>query len=103
MGELPRGTVTLLFTYIEETAHLPQQVGEDSADMLQACRLLLHSSFQQFHGREIASQDNAFFVAFGNVNDALSAAVEAQRALAILKWPDANTAQVRMGLSTGVS
>ncbi len=103
MGELPRGTVTLLFTYIEETAHLPQRVGEDSADMLQAYRLLLHSTFQQFHGDEIDSQDNAFFVAFGNVNDALSAAVEVQRALAILKWPDANTAQVRMGLSTGVS
>src|SRR5207237_9775792 len=44
---------------------------------------------------------DAFFVAFVRALDALSAAVDVQRALAAHSWPKGATVRVRMGLHTG--
>jgi class 3 adenylate cyclase len=101
MGELPRGTVTLLFTDIEGSTRLLQQVSEPYADVLEACRHLLSTAFHQYHGHEVDSQGDAFFVAFARATDAVAAAVEAQRALAAQAWPEDLAVRVRMGLPTG--
>jgi hypothetical protein len=45
MDELPHGTVTLLFTDIDESAHLLQREGEDKTNVLETCRLLLRTTF----------------------------------------------------------
>ena len=78
MDELPRGTVTLLFTDIEGSTRLLQQAGERYADVLETCRLLLRTAFHQYHGHEIDTQGDAFFVAFARASDALRAALAAQ-------------------------
>ncbi|GAC1349466.1 MAG: hypothetical protein NVSMB27_22870 [Ktedonobacteraceae bacterium] len=101
MPNLPTGTVTLLFTDIEGSTRLLQQLGEHYADMLADCRRLLRSMFQQYHGHEVDTQGDAFFVAFARATDAVAAAAAIQRALADHPWPGSTSVRVRIGLHTG--
>jgi predicted ATPase/class 3 adenylate cyclase len=101
MRELPSGTVTLLFTDIEGSTRMLQQLGERYASLLETCRSLLRAAFLEFHGHEVDTQGDAFFVAFARATDAVSAVVAAQRALFTQEWPDDVTVRVRMGLHTG--
>lgn len=101
MRELPTGTVTLLFTDIEGSTRLLQQVGQRYDGILMECRQLLRAAFQRWNGYEVDTQGDAFFVAFTRATDAVSAAVEMQRALVAHPWPDGAAVHVRMGLHTG--
>src|SRR2546423_2389849 len=101
MRELPTGTVTLLFTDIEGSTRLLQQVGHRYDGILTECRQLLRAAFHRWNGYEVDTQGDAFFVAFARATDAVSAAVEMQRALAAHPWPNGATVLVRMGLHTG--
>ena len=101
MRELPTGTVTLLFTDIEGSTHLLQQLGERYASVLEECRTLLRTVFLESHGHEVDTQGDAFFVAFARATDAVSAAVAAQYALTAHPWPEGRIVHVRMGLHTG--
>src|SRR5438105_4602759 len=101
MHHLPMGTVTLLFTDIEGSTCLLQQVGEHYTDLLEECRLLLRASFHQWNGNVVDTQGDAFFVAFARATDAVSAAVAAQHALASHLWPEGVVVRVRIGIHTG--
>jgi predicted ATPase len=94
--ELPTGTVTLLFTDIEGSTRLLEQLGEGYADALAEHRRLCRMTFVRHGGLEVDTQGDAFFVAFGKASDALAAAAEAQTALA-----EAGSILVRMGMHTG--
>jgi predicted ATPase/serine/threonine protein kinase/DNA-binding CsgD family transcriptional regulator len=98
---LPTGTVTLLFTDIEGSTHLLQQLGDRYAGVLSECRNLLRVTFQEWNGREVDTQGDAFFISFARATDSVSAAVEAQRALASHSWPEGVAVRVRMGIHTG--
>jgi len=101
MRALPTGTVTLLFSDIDGSIRLLQQVGEHYTTLLEACQSLLRSTFLQFDGHEVETQGDAFFVAFARASDAVAAAVAAQRSLANHAWPEGVKVLVRMGLNTG--
>src|SRR6516164_2018295 len=101
MPELPTGTVTLLFTDIEGSTRLLQQLVDRYASMLAECRHLLRATFQEWNGHEVDTQGDAFFVAFARATDAVLAAVEVQRALFAHPWPEGLAVRVRMGLHTG--
>jgi predicted ATPase/class 3 adenylate cyclase/DNA-binding CsgD family transcriptional regulator len=101
MPDLPTGTVTLLFTDIEGSTRLLQQLGERYAEVLSECRQLLRAVFQQWNGHEVDTQGDSFFVVFARATDAISAVVAMQRTLATHAWPDGVTIPVRMGLHTG--
>ncbi len=101
MPDLPTGTVTLLFTDIEGSTRLLQQLGERYASVLAECRQLLRTVFHQWNGHEVDTQGDSFFVVFARVTDAVSAAVDMQRALAGQAWPEGVRIPVRMGLHTG--
>src|SRR6266700_7054359 len=101
MRDLPVGTITLLFTDIEGSTHLLQQLGDRYAELLTECRNLLRSDFQEYSGHEVDMQGDAIFAVFARASDALSAAVAAQRALAAYSWPQGVAVRVRMGLHTG--
>src|SRR5258708_3058106 len=101
MRNLPTGTVTLLFTDIERSTHLLQQLGNRYASVLSECRRLLRAALQQWNGHEVDTQGDAFFVAFARATDAVLAAVDGQRALATHPWPEGVVVRVRMGLHTG--
>ena len=98
---LPTGTVTLLFTDIEESTRLLQRLGDSYADILAECRQLLRATFQEWNGREVDTQGDAFFIAFARATDAVLAAVAVQRALYAHPWPEGVAVRVRMGLHTG--
>ena len=99
MTELPRGTVTFLFTDLESSTDLVRQLGESYADLLGEHRRLLRAAFAEHGGREIDTQGDAFFIAFDRVGDAVRAAVAAQRALAAHEWPSERP-RIRVGLHT---
>ncbi len=101
MYHLPKGTVTFLFTDIEGSTHLQQQLGDRYAEELAELRQLLRAAFRVWNGHEVDTQGDAFFVAFARATDAVSAAVDMQRALAAHVWPNGVIVRVRMGLHTG--
>src|SRR5215467_16379484 len=101
MRDLPTGTLTLLFTDIEGSTHLLQQLGARYAELLTACRQLLRTAFHTYRGHEVDTQGDALFAVFPRARDALCAAGAAQRALATSAWPEAVAVRVRMGLHTG--
>jgi predicted ATPase/class 3 adenylate cyclase len=93
--ELPSGTVTLLFTDIEGSTRLLHDLGERYPEVLAEHRRLLRDAFSRHGGVEVDTQGDAFFVAFARAGDAISAARDAQEALA------AGSVRVRMGVHTG--
>src|SRR2546421_7810682 len=95
MRELPSGTVTFLFTDIEGSTQLLQELGDAYADALAEHRRALRQVFERHDGIEVDTQGDAFFVVFSRAKDALAAAAEAQQAL------DGGPVCVRMGLHTG--
>jgi predicted ATPase/class 3 adenylate cyclase len=101
VSELPTGTVTLLFTDIEGSTRLVQQLGPRYADVLADQRRLLRAAFASTGGQEVDTEGDAFFVTFSRAASSLACAIEAQRALASHQWPDDASVRVRMGLHTG--
>jgi predicted ATPase/class 3 adenylate cyclase/DNA-binding CsgD family transcriptional regulator len=99
--DLPTGTITLLFTDIEGSTLLLQQLGEQYGRVLTECRQVLRTALQQSHGHEVDTQGDACFFAFARATDAISAAVATQRAFASYAWPDGVAVRVRVGLHTG--
>jgi class 3 adenylate cyclase len=100
MAERPQGTVTFLFTDIEESTELVRRLGERYADLLGEHRRLLRAAFSEHGGWEIDTQGDAFFVAFDRVKDSILAAVAAQRSLAAHNWPSKPVPKIRIGLHT---
>ena len=94
--ELPSGTVTFLFTDIEDSTKLLHNLGAEAyAEALSEHRRVLREVFAAHGGVEVDTQGDAFFVAFPTAPDALEAAEKGQAALA------AGQIRVRMGLHTG--
>lgn len=97
----PSGTVTFLFSDIEGSTKLLEQLGSEYATLLADQRDLLRETAEKYHGHEVDTQGDAFFFAFFRAADAAAFAASAQRALAAHKWPGNATLRVRMGLHTG--
>jgi class 3 adenylate cyclase len=98
---LPSGTVTFVFTDIEGSTRLLQELGDDYGDVVSAHRRIIRERFGEHDGREMDTQGDAFFFSFTRARDAVAAAVTAQRALAEHDWADGAEVRVRMGLHTG--
>jgi predicted ATPase/class 3 adenylate cyclase len=94
--KLPTGTVTFVFTDVEGSTRLLQQLGADAyADALAEHRRALREAFVRHDGVEVDTQGDSFFIAFSTAPGALAAAAEAQQVLA------AGPIRVRMGIHTG--
>src|SRR5204862_4817591 len=102
MAPQPQGQVTLLFSDIEGSTRLLQELGRDRyTEALRRHRRLLRSAFERHQGYEVDYEGDAFFVAFSSAAQAVAAAAEAQRALAEAAWPDEKPIRVRIGIHTG--
>jgi predicted ATPase len=96
VAELPRGTVTFLFTDIEGSTRLIDEVGEARyEELLAQHRTMLRDAFSRYGGVEVDTQGDAFFYVFEDAAAALQAAAEAQASLA------RGSVAVRMGAHTG--
>ncbi len=101
MSSFPGGTVTFLFSDIEGSTRLLQELGDEYAQVVGDHRRLMRGAMEGHGGTEIDTQGDAFFFSFPRAKDAADAAVEAQRALAAHEWPGGAQVRVRMGLHTG--
>jgi predicted ATPase/class 3 adenylate cyclase len=96
MQRLPTGTVTFVFTDIEGSTRLLEQLGADAyADKLAQHRRALREAFVRHDGVEVDTQGDSFFIAFPTAPAAIAAAAEAQQLLG------AGPVRVRMGIHTG--
>jgi predicted ATPase/class 3 adenylate cyclase len=93
--ELPRGTVTFLFTDIEGSTRLLHEHGARYAELLADHRRVLRTAFSRHAGIEVDTQGDAFFVAFPTAAGAVGAATEASTTL------EGGPIRVRMGIHTG--
>ena len=101
MAELPRGTVSLLFTDIEGSTQLQHRLQERYREVVNEHRRLLEDAIESHEGLVVDRQTESFFAVFPRMRDAAAAAADAQRAIAAHEWPDGTQVKVRMGLHAG--
>jgi predicted ATPase/class 3 adenylate cyclase len=101
MADLPTGTVTFLFTDIEGSTRLLEELGERYRAVQDQHGEIIRSAFTAEDGHEVRTEGDSFFVTFRSPMQAVRAAVAAQRKLAAAEWPHGRTLRVRMGLHTG--
>jgi len=95
-SDLPSGTVTFLFSDVEGSTHLLDELGADGySRVLAEHRRLMRAACARFDGIEVDTQGDAFFFAFPTA----PGAVEAAQAIGerLVSGP----IRVRMGLHTG--
>jgi predicted ATPase/class 3 adenylate cyclase/DNA-binding CsgD family transcriptional regulator len=101
MSALPAGAVTFLFSDIEGSTRLVKALRERYAEVLAEHRRQVRAAIAAHGGREVDTQGDAFFVAFGGAKQAVLCALDIQRVLAAHPWPDGAQVRVRIGIHTG--
>ena len=103
-GVLPTGTVTFLFSDMEGSTRLVQDLGPAVfTEVLERHNAVLREAFGRHGATERGTQGDSFLVMFPEAPAAVAAAADAQRALAGTEWPAAAGVRVRMGLHTGIA
>ena len=99
---LPTGTITFLFSDIEGSTRLVQDLGPAAyRKVLERHNTLLRAAFGRHGGTERGTQGDSFLIVFREASEAVAAAIDAQRAIAGASWPAGRPVRVRMGLHTG--
>ena len=75
MSARPTGTVTFLFTDIERSTWLAQQLRDRYAELLEAYRRLLRAAVERPGGYEFETQGDGTFIAFSSGRNAVVADV----------------------------
>ena len=100
MTELPTGTATFLFTDIEGSTRLVEELGSDYGALLARHDELIRLACSG-GGAEVGTEGDSFFCVFGTAGDALEAAIRVQRAIATEPWTRGADVKVRIGIHTG--
>jgi DNA-binding NarL/FixJ family response regulator/class 3 adenylate cyclase len=101
MGELPRGTVTFLFTDVEDSTGLVRDLRDAYGAVIADHRRLVRDAVGERGGYEIDCRGDEFFLVFGRPDDAVETAVAIQRQHESHGWPGERPVRVRMGIHTG--
>ena len=96
----PSGSVTFLFTDIEGSTLLAQKHHDRLPEVLNLHNSILHKATESNSGFVFRIVGDAFCCAFATCEDAIRAAVDAQRALGRESWGEA-VIKVRMGIHSG--
>jgi len=91
----------MLFSDIEGSTVLLGRLGDQYGEALSAHRKLVRAAIGAWHGREMGTEGDSFFVVFESAGDAVGCCLAAQRALAGHDWPGGVAVWVRMGLHSG--
>jgi predicted ATPase len=92
----PSGTVTMVFTDIEGSTKLLEQLGTaDYRAALGEHRRIVRDACNRHHGYEVDYEGDAFFYAFASAQDAVSAVAEAMAGL------EDGPIRIRVGIHTG--
>ena len=95
--ELPGGTVTFLFTDVEDSTRSWEEAPAETATALQVHNAILRDAIERHGGYVFSTVGDGFGAAFARAGDAASAAIESQQRLTEAAVPFA----IRMGLHTG--
>src|SRR5918995_1233595 len=101
MTDLPTGTVTFLFTDIEGSTSLLQELGDRYPAVLDEHAAIIRRAVADGGGIEVSTHGDAFFAVFRSPAGAVGAAIAAQRGLAANDWSPGPPVLVRMGAHTG--
>jgi predicted ATPase len=94
--EQPSGTVTLVFTDIEGSTRLLEELGQEAYRVaLGEHRRVVREAFARFEGYEVDYEGDAFFYAFASAQAAVGAVGDAMGGL------DGGPIRVRVGIHTG--
>jgi predicted ATPase/class 3 adenylate cyclase len=99
---IPSGIVTLLFTDIEGSTRMWESERAEMAAALRRHDAILREAIGRADGFVFKTVGDEFCAAFWTPLAAVSAALDAQRALADEPWPTSRPVMVRMGLHTGL-
>src|SRR6266545_119370 len=100
---LPGGTITFLFTDIEDSTELWEQHPDVMREALVRHDTLLRQTIAAHGGVVFKSVGDSAYAAFARAPDALAAAVAAQQALLAEPWGKIGALRVRIILHTGVA
>jgi predicted ATPase/class 3 adenylate cyclase len=100
MTALPTGTATFMFTDIEGSTKLVEELGPDYGALLARHSQLIREACDG-GGAEVGTEGDSFFAVFGTAGDAVGAAVRVQRAIAAEPWVNGADVKVRIGIHTG--
>ena len=100
MVELPSGTVTFLFTDLEGSTRLWEEQPEAMTAALARHDAIVRAAIGSHHGRVVKTTGDGFHGVFARPDEALGAAVEAQRAIAGEAGEGGVRLLVRMGVHT---
>jgi predicted ATPase/class 3 adenylate cyclase len=103
MNKLPSGTITFLFTDIEGSTHWWEEHPAWMAHAFARHETILRSTAAKYGGFVYKMIGDAFQIAFDTAQNALGAAIDAQRALHAEPWGEFGPLRVRMALHTGVT
>jgi DNA-binding SARP family transcriptional activator/class 3 adenylate cyclase len=102
MADVLSGTLTLLFSDLEDSTRLLQQLGAgEYAAVLSAHRTLMTEAVSSNGGSEVDAQGDSFFCVFRTAHDAVAAAAAIQGSHRDHVFPAGATVRVRIGLHTG--
>jgi len=102
MPDLPGGTVTFLFTDIEGSTALWERDRNAMRAAIERHPALLRTAISQHQGTVFKVVGDAVQAAFAGASAAVSAGLDAQRALQAEQWPaEVGPLRLRMALHTG--
>jgi DNA-binding NarL/FixJ family response regulator/class 3 adenylate cyclase len=101
MAEQPTGTVTFLFTDVEDSTGLVRDLQDAYPAVIADHRRLVREAVENRGGFEIDCRGDEFFLAFARPEDAVESAIAIQREHESHSWPGERGVRVRMGIHTG--
>ncbi len=101
MTELPSGTVTFLFTDIQNSTKMWQAHPHKMQTALKKHDAILHEVIRKHNGYVFKTVGDAFCAAFHTAMDGINAAVSAQYKLQHTQWDKEVPIRVRMSIHTG--
>lgn len=101
MPELPTGTVTFLFTDVEDSTGLVRDLGDAYGTVITDHRAVVRGAAGERGGYEVDCRGDEFFLAFARPHDAVETAIVIQREHQSRTWPGDRPVRVRIGIHTG--
>mgnify|MGYP002623042571 FL=1 len=99
---LPTGTVTFMFTDIENSTGIVSRVGDQVfKEVVERHFNVIRTCLADADATEVSTEGDSLFAVFTQPGDATAAAIQIQKQMAIEQWPENIDLKVRIGLHTG--
>jgi DNA-binding NarL/FixJ family response regulator/class 3 adenylate cyclase len=103
LTQLPTGTVTFVFTDVEDSTGLVHDLAGDYPRVLGDHRGVVRRNAEERGGHEVDCRGDEFFLVFPRTHDAVDAAIAIQREHDAHPWPEGRSVRVRIGIHAGES